>query len=111
MANLEFYMMDIRPKTIRSERFNVTYGKGALKIAAKVEKKYELENRGWDNHEWRLVGLLSRARRRHYFFRLPMYVTTWPRSAATNRLKLRSSAGCVSIVFGEFVAMTRQAAE
>jgi hypothetical protein len=37
-ANLEFFMMDIRPKGIGSALFNVTYGKGALKIAPSPEK-------------------------------------------------------------------------
>jgi hypothetical protein len=44
------------------------------------------------------------------FLLFPRKVTTWPRSAATNRRKLRSSAGWVRCVRGEFVAITRQAA-
>ena len=42
-------------------------------------------------------------------FWLPRKVTTCPRRAATKRWKLKSSAGCVSSVAGEFVAITRQA--
>ena len=36
-----------------------------------------------------------------------MNVTTCPRKAAANRVKLKSLAGSVSFVFGELVAMTK----
>jgi hypothetical protein len=38
-----------------------------------------------------------------------MNVSTCPRNAPTKRLKFKSSAGWVTLVLGEFVAMTRQA--
>lgn len=42
-----------------------------------------------------------------YAFWLPRNVTTWPCSAATKRWKVRSGAGCVILVFGEFVAIKK----
>ena len=47
--------------------------------------------------------------RSSYLLRLPKKVTTWPRSTATKRWKFKSSAGCVIVVFREFVAIIKQA--
>lgn len=60
--------------------------------------------------QWHMLHTKVTAKHRHYFFWLPRNVTTCPRSAATKRSKFKSSAGCVICVFGEFVAITRQAA-
>jgi len=66
------------------------------------------QTRAWraSNTKLSVVCILQPVR----YFRLSKNVTTCPRSAAENRLKLKSSAGCVITVFCEFVAITRQAA-